>query len=675
MTILAHHVGDIDSFMGGIQSAQSQTASWLNKFDAYLLLAIHTRFADYDLGEGPKPLLDIGFCVAAESLSSSATQTALLALFATSPSSRLTGSLLNTSGLGGAFYLTAQVTLPLLLVLAVFPQTTEIQLCANMLPRRAVPRWRKGNVGISTIASPPKSNNQKLIAVIDHGCPFAHAQLREGAGTKVFAIWDQDSQPDFPHAQGKTPIGFGYGRQITKYELDTYMRSSTDSVTNLVDEDACYELAEYGALRYRFSHGALTLGLLAGNQVSPSLSSNGRSQPHPNPVDANLVDLVFVQLPRAVAAVPDRGSVERCILDGISYVVDCAGNNTKHIALMVDYGTELGPHDGSSWFERALESMVAVASSRGVTLDIVFPSGNSHEEKKHAVVYPIPPTKVKTASLGWWIPMGNDAPATLELWCEDSQSNFSLKVTPPASASHVIQFAGSTEIVESWPASPGADAVCVVVNKKIGSQIQLLIQLSPTLDWNAISPTAPPGIWKLDFEAAGSASCGPLHVYTAWGGKNHGFPKRVGKTILVGYDLNVSVQGNGSTLGSSFGDDCWVVGGFENWGDFDRAAYSSGGAGRGVKVLAGNITSKNIVAVTEQLPSLPGLLCMGNRNMVTVRARGTSFAPPQWARTLSWRYAKVIIYPPTYAKAPATYSGARIKNRIEYGEYRHFPPP
>ena len=640
------------------------------KLDPYFMVALCTAFSDYFLGAGEKPKVAIGFTTITSTTQDAAyIEHELGNLFPSSGQNRLTNAHLNSLQQTGCAYLTADVSLDLLLKLISASFVTEIQLCANLAPKRRVPRRVADNVSTSKQLQPLRSSKEKILAVIDHGCPFAHRAFLDASKTRVFAIWDQDEIPDFPVAIGSVPIGYGYGRQIGASSLNQFIHDATKQ--GRIDEDQCYRMAEYPAVRSRFTHGSFNMGLLAGNRMSPSLSASGQSEPFNEALDA---DIVFVQLPRSVLMAPARGSIDRCTLDGIRYILDCAPD-CAHVSVVVDYGTEMGPHNGESWFERALDAMVDQALfQRSIKLNVVFASGNSQNKNRHAVVFVDNVPTGTRAEFGWWAPKGNDAPITAEIWMDVSDSNFTFELIAPGLSTPVVNLGASQDAVQYWPERKIPP--CVVVSKQFGQQRQILIQIAPTSQATQSTATHVAGVWTLSFTLSTGRSLGPLYAYTCWGGQQPGLPKRIEPSrFIVGIHQaeRVHLTGDGSILGSGCGYKTLMVGGYKKWEPLSRAQYSSGGNARGGR-HARNSTSDCVcgadwLAATEESPELAGLLCLGTRSGSLVRARGTSFATPQVARKIitTGSLSLPVIPFPRYPKTGPT---NHLPKQEEFGERR-----
>lgn len=629
------------------------------KMDAYLLAGLVSGFAEYEFA-AHKPVLSIGFTFAiAPNGNPAAEYDKLIQLFAGDAASRICTAHAQAVKNNQPAYVTAMVSLALLLELLKMPQITEVQLCSALSATRPG-STRKTDARVSPKQTIAKSSKAKILAVIDHGCPFAHRSFINAGRTVLHSIWDQDERPDFPAADGFTPVGLDYGRVVTGTTLNAYLAAATNGLR--LDEDACYKAAQYGAVNSRVTHGSAALGLLASRYFSPSLSPDGRASLREG-VDA---DVIFVQLPRNIPLAPARGSVERCTLDGIRYVLECAPDNS-HVSVVVDYGTEMGPHDGSSWFERALDALVAEALARKVKLDVVFPSGNSHEAKRHAVINLSKVNQNATVDLQWAVPSSNEAALTFELWCHAADAQFKFEVAPPNTTTPVISFAdAAVDDIKFW--THKGHVVATAIKKFERGNCQIVFQIAAT-QANSSTGSAPSGVWTISLKRTNRANTGLVYAYTCWGGRNEGFPQRLwpGKFRAEAAAINngqVTIDGNGSLMGSACGNSPTMAGGYERWGYLERALYSSGGTSRGGRRFL-NATGADYMAATEQSPTLPGLACQGTRSASFVRMSGTSFAAPQIARNQIM--ATLVIHPPI-RRPLATYYVTKPRN--EYGEPR-----
>ena len=674
------------------------------KMDPYLLGALLSQFAHYDdyADGGSTPLVSVGFTVALPpgDAETSSAQATLAGWLAEHPGTRITEAHLQPLTHGArAAYVTADVSPALLLVLGAAPFVTEVQLCANPLPRRPLPA--RPVTPASARATPLRTAKKKILATIDHGCAFAHQMLQKSGSTRVWALWDQDPRPDFDPAQGTTPIGYGYGRQVGRDVLDACV--APQPPVPGWNEDRCYARARYGAVQSRMTHGMWVTGLLGSAMQSPSLTASGHAEPYPAEEDPD-ADLIFVQLPRGIPLAPGLGSIDRAVLDGLRYIADCAPDDAD-IAVVIDYGTDMGPHDGSSWFERALDALTEdLRAHRNVQLNVFYAAGNAHDARRHAVIWgePKPPAvggDVPAAeppvapqiagTLAWWLPMSNAAPVAMELWFAEDAPPCYLSVQPPEGGAPL-----QIDVSQDWLGAPPGllPAQCVVVSQRrpgpaggAAWQRQVLIDVGPTQGPDAAggAPAAPAGVWRITLTPNAGQRVKPVHAYTCWGGHNPGVPQRAHATRFVAPPDGVrqtgpvDVTGTGSVLGSGCGGSnlVWMAGGYERWGKRLRARYSSGGGVRGGKRSAPLGAPPHLgadgVAATEQSSALPGLLMLGTRSASRSRGRGTSFAAPQAAR--QWLAGTLTTQPPPAHPAPGPYSVQLPRD--EYDEPRIVPRP
>lgn len=621
-----------------LTSTQTLAAALLptysDKFDAYFLIAFKTDFADY-----PQKLLNkANFSVT------------LRLKFAGAPSKRLadmaqfkslftpgSGNLLATAQLDGMpgqnqFFATAEVMPALLIDLVGLGYVKRIHLAETPVPNRNLPRSR-AKPGVQD-AAVPTTAQVKLLAIIDNGCPFAHEAYRiHHNQSRILAIWDQDDLPDFPAAVGRLPQGFGYGRQVDRTAINSFVAAGFLNGSPQINENICYQLAEYDVMSNRATHGSQLLGLLASSSYSPTLLAH-KAQKAPLNDAAASADIVFVQLPRHTLLSPSKGAGERYFLDGLRYVLNCAGPQTTEIDAVLAYGSDLGAHDGSGLFEQAVESMVQEAAAKGITFNVIFPTGNSFDDKRHAQADGN--NLASNSALQWAMPYDNDVPAVCEFWLDDKDIDGTVAVTPPVlGATALIVNLGAND-VKTYPA---VDPYFSIAVKVFANQTQVVVQASPSGMPDQNRPIAPVGLWDIVFDVSSTASAASkpmIDAYAEYVGRNEGFPKRGIEThFLSPNGSHFSVQGSGSIMGSACGTHSYAIGGYVGLPDYKRSKYSGAGPVRGGP-YASPVVPKGakFVAPTDGGYYARGVLCMGTRSAVWQRSAGTSLAAPQVAREL-----------------------------------------
>jgi len=101
----------------------------------------------------------------------------------------------------------------------------RFELAEPVVPRRTPERPQPPPPPSRTVAAELCRGNV-LLAVIDHGCPFAHAAFRPDGRPRVLSLWDQDPRPAFgtQALPGAVPAA-GYGREICRQEIEDLLAS------------------------------------------------------------------------------------------------------------------------------------------------------------------------------------------------------------------------------------------------------------------------------------------------------------------------------------------------------------------------------------------------------------------------------------------------------------------
>ncbi len=557
----------------------------------------------------------------------------LLKLFSSSTQSRLTT--INTHS--DSKYLTCTASMSVLQQLVQRDDIVRVEWGQALMAQRPLP-IASGSI-VREIKPLPKSSGKLLMGIIDHGCSFAHLALRkkevQNPETRILSIWDQGRSSSWK--LGHSPEGIRYGVQIERPQLNDLMQQSIIS-GNSVDEMACYENAGYLDLRHSMTHGTHTLGLLAGSWLSPSIATDkALSGSSSYAADAaSQADIVFVQLPREVLQAPSQGGDHRCILDGVRYIANCAGDETLDIVIVIDYGSNLGPHDGSSFFEEALKNLISEFSSKNKRLKLVFPSGNSADDKSHASA--VLNHGSPSASFAWIVPPGIEVPSYMQIWIPSAHAGqVKIELTLPNALSAVNSIPNTLELLPD-----AQNPYLSIVNRYEYNGYKLIsVRISPSqmAATNLIAAPAGRYIWNISAttELSESESI-PVSCYASWGGENLGIPKRSLKTTWLGLSDNVkiSIRGQlnvGSLLGSACLNEVTVVGGYENStasSTWRIAYYSSIGPTR-----SASRNGPDFLAMSDDSLMRWGVLGLGSKSGITGRMQGTSVAAPQGARFLA----------------------------------------
>jgi hypothetical protein len=275
-------------------------------------------------------------------------------------------------------FITARVNTISLMQLHLFDAVKRIEIGWSLHVQR--PQVTRARGAFVSVQAPIISTTPKLIGIIDNGCPFAHEAIRSPlGGTRVLSIWDQNDE----FGSAAMPYGMSYGRVLSRPLLKKLMTDAT--VDGVLNESLCYQASGLDMLQQGRSHGAHVLGLAAGEYKYRGIGKNQTDVGKiPLADKASQSDIVFVQLPRSAIQAPSRGSQTLHLLNGLRYLVACAGKKTKDIYAVIDYGSYLGPHDATSLFERAVDELVRQVKMKGKRLHVIFAVGNGRQERFHA---------------------------------------------------------------------------------------------------------------------------------------------------------------------------------------------------------------------------------------------------------------------------------------------------
>ncbi|MEP6875700.1 MAG: hypothetical protein ABI887_15175 [Burkholderiales bacterium] len=477
-----------------------------------------------------------------------------------------------------------------------------------------------------------------LLGVIDFGCAFANTRFRQGTSSRLLNIWDQDPRPAFgtAPAAGGVPSDFGYGREIDQSKVNAMLSACLVPGTATVDEDACYELAAYPELRHRAVHGTHVLDQFAGGGTD---------------------DIVFVQLPRDAWADPAGNALAPCVLDGLRYIISCAGATTTRIVVNISCAFYTGPHNQTSVLELALADLVAEQLALGRALLICMPTGNAFGARWHAEgqVLPAKPRKVTVR-----VPPDNEVPTFVQVWMACSGAAASVKVTPPGSAVPASgSIAPGQASVYGAPGRPWAtvvhtasDARGQAVPSQNSSMAVLFIE--PTSTPDRPGADAPSGDWIVEVQGHSSTK---VRVYVGRTETEMDLPMRARAARLIHPDdhfdqpspaepddpsptvdnpsnPNLPTLRRNTMSGVSTSAGVKAVAGYlgaSNGSLPQPSPYSSAGKNPADTSVRPQPTAS---ALADESRALIGTRGAGSRSGSIVRLSGVSFASPRYAKHL-----------------------------------------
>ena len=478
-----------------------------------------------------------------------------------------------------------------------------------------------------------------LVGILDDGCAFANTCFQSASmETRVLWLWNQDKNAGgFPLDKISGPSGFcnfGYGGQWSAPDLNEML------VEELDGQSAVYVRARLPGLRRSAAHGPHVMDLLCGNRVVS------------DPISES--DIVFIQFPLRGIDDPSGRWLARYAMDGLHYIIECAGQDTDTIVVNLSWGPQTGPHDGTSVLERAIDDLVDEQYSLGRRLIISLPAGNSHGSRAHAEV-----DYRSGGRLHWVVPPDGHTPAFFEVWWPAgvSPADARLRVAPPGGAA-----------VDIEPGKPWNELKWYARLKSVGASTMALIVAHPT-EYRDAQRRGEHGLWTIEFKPGQADVDGQIHTYVARADHNMGARRRAKANYLSDTALEdarfaspstrfadvvgSTIRRAGTLNGIATGDYSIVAAGYRH-SDSAAAPYSSSGPTRGTR------SGPDFAFVTDTSSTIPGIRATGVRSGTKIRLVGTSMASPQLARQLvNGLRSKVPV--PDPPNAAQRFGGGRIQ--------------
>jgi len=458
-----------------------------------------------------------------------------------------------------------------------------------------------------------KLKGKVLAGVLDDGCAFANSRLMSGGKPRVVWLWNQD--PEAPgyaldDLSGPSPAcAFGYGAQWAGQDLQDILQQENQS------QERAYAAAGLAGLRRAAAHGPHVTDLLCGGEDWP---------------------IVFVQFPPDAINDPSGVWLHQYAVDGLNYIVECAGKATETIVVNLSWGPQTGPHDGMSVLEAEIDRLVKQVEAQGKKLIVSLAAGNSYSARAHAQF-----AYGQGASLQWIVPPDGQAPQFLEIWWPNGVNPADAKVTikPPAGQATPVPLGESPN--GAWHTSLGT----------AGASAMALLVVSPT-EHSDPQQRGAHGAWTITFPPGQVTAAKDIHVYVARATQNMGARRRAKVSYLTDVKLEESrfvaadkrfdeapgsaIRREGTLSGIATGELSLVATGYE-YKDKRAAPYSSAGPTRG-----GARTNPDNACVTDRSAVVAGLRATGVRSGTTIRLVGTSMAAPQLARQIA-KDAKAVL--------------------------------
>lgn len=185
------------------------------------------------------------------------------------------------------------------------------------------------------------TGNGVIIGIIDDGFHYTHDNFKDNNGDlRITRVWERTNDSGTP----PTELGFDYGSEYL---------GSDEILSKLYD-------------RPDKSHGTHVAGIAAG--TGNALELRGI---------APEAEIVLVSGFNSVIS-PFAGYVNNTFIDGIEYLRNYAESVNKPLVVNMSFGTNLGPHDGSTLQEEIIDNL---SNEQGLV--IVAAAGNDGSKLKH----------------------------------------------------------------------------------------------------------------------------------------------------------------------------------------------------------------------------------------------------------------------------------------------------
>ena len=234
-------------------------------------------------------------------------------------------------------------------------------------------------------SNPTYTGKDVVVGIIDTGIDWSHEDFKHPDGSsRILRIWDQTQT-----TTGQVPQDFGYGTEWTQMQIDA-------GAPNQNDYDG---------------HGTHIASIATGN-------GRGTGVQHSAPRFVGMA-------PEADIIVVKSYLFENEVLDAARYIFEKAAMLGKPAVVNLSFGYQIGPHDGRTLLEQALNQLVEETSGRA----IVASAGNRGESTIHAGAVLLMPDGENYPKL-IPVPDLNDSSTYVNIWYS-SKDSISVRIKVP----------------------------------------------------------------------------------------------------------------------------------------------------------------------------------------------------------------------------------------------------
>lgn len=349
----------------------------------------------------------------------------------------------------------------------------------------------------------PLTGRRVVVGVIDSGLDYRHHAFRlPNDDSRFLFIWNQDINvrpkgPTDPFQETAPPEFPTVGVEYTQQQINQALRASNPlNVVRLDDTES--------------AHGTAVTGIAAGD----GSQAGTREGSGDNCTGANTyigvapeADIIFVRHSK----IGDQLGESPNLVDAINYIFTRAsqldGGTGRPCVINISQGDNMGPHDGTSLVEQAIDQMMVLSTRRA----IVKSAGNEGGKSHHAMANITAAGGPKRITFS--VPAAANRRQFMECWYDGAQRLDVQLFAPgtPAPSSPVVHPGDPPNV---WPVNPGAPAaqrVTVTITSALNDPDNHDNRIF--LEWGGAAGVNPPnGTWTIQFTST-SAGNALLHCW------------------------------------------------------------------------------------------------------------------------------------------------------------------
>lgn len=464
-----------------------------------------------------------------------------------------------------------------------------------------------------------------VVGVIDSGLDYRHHAFRfASGGSRVLCIWDQSltvraKRPQDPFQEAAPPEFPTVGVEYSQAQIDQALSAKNPlDVVRVLDDDK--------------AHGTHVTGIAAGD------GSQAGTRPGDNCTGADTyvgvapdADIIFVRHSTASAQITAREQLgeSQNLVDAINYIFTRAdqldAGKGRPCVINISLGDNLGPHDGTSLVEQAIDQMLVLSKRRA----IVKSAGNEGDKKHHAMATVTAAGGPKTITFS--MPPDADRRQYMECWYPGTE-RLDVQLFAPGTPAPASPLVHPGDAPVPWPVDP---SVTVTITSSLADPDNNDNRIF--LEWDGAAGANPPnGNWSIVFTST-SGGAALLHCWL-----ERGLPEEAPIfTSDVTRTHTISIPGTSAnviSVGSYAAEELKSGSGQHTQKKDDLAASSSRGPAR-TGVRKPTISAPG-VSVTSVRANSHGGCCCDCCYDFYVDKSGTSMAAPHVTGVIALMFQK-----------------------------------